>query len=420
MRQGFTRLDKEEIIIIGAAGIMLATVLVLFSLLMASMAERENVLLRYEAEQTLADFLFIMQNETVTEQELMEEKTAVRGLGIYNRDGVLIFGFGQVPDVLEYQNYEFQDKNVAEYNKSTGLVEYIRRAKITLTAQRYIDGVDTEAVEELTVPVAEYLYISFDGSPYGRKVAMGKVLTIILFVSAVALFIFLWRIFKRNREYRKTLAQQESLVSMGEAARTLAHEIKNPLSALSLQAAVLKKTLPEEYQDGVRVIEQETSRLNSLTNRVGDFLRNPEGEPQVLELDGFIRNITERFPEPAVVKTEGQFPLTVRIDAERARSVFENLLKNAYESCEDTPAKVSVLLRSTKTQVIVHILDRGDGLPDGAEKQLFDPFYTTKIHGSGIGLAITRRFVIAAGGSITLRPREGGGTDAEIQLPRST
>ena len=91
---------------------------------------------------------------------------------------------------------------------------------------------------------------------------------------------------RSNRRYRETIAKQESLVNLGQAARTLTHEIKNPLSAITIQLALLKKTLPEEYISDLVVIDQELKRLSQLTNKVSDFLRNPLGEPQIVELDG--------------------------------------------------------------------------------------------------------------------------------------
>ena len=83
--------------------------------------------------------------------------------------------------------------------------------------------------------------------------------------------------YRRNSEYRRRLAAQTELARLGEISRTLSHEIKNPLSAIRLQTGLLKKTLPEERRGDLRIIEEEIQRLALLTERVGDFLRDPRG-----------------------------------------------------------------------------------------------------------------------------------------------
>ncbi len=420
MNQRVSKLDKEELIVIGSAAFMLMIMLVLFSLLMHSMVERENVLLRYEAEQTLADFLFRIQTGNVAGGEFLKENSTVRGLGIYASDGAMIFGLGAIPGKLQVDSYTFEDGNIAQYDQSSGMIEYLRQAKISFTATFYEQGFFPDVPDRLTMPIAEYLYISFDGSEYRQKILMGKVLNALMFIAMLSIFLFLWRIFKRNQHYRKTLAKQESLVRMGEAARTLAHEIKNPLSALSLQAAVLKKTLPEGHSEGISVIEHEVQRLNTLTNRVGDFLRNPVGEPVDVDIEQLIEQIISTFPLAIALKIETRWPALVQMDRDRARSVFENLIKNAVESSDEGDAQVSIHLVTSRHQVFVKVEDRGDGLPEGDIEQLFDPFFTTKVHGSGIGLAITRRFIDAAHGTIAISPRDGGGTTAQVILPRSS
>lgn len=416
----FTKLDREELFIIGGAGFLLIIVAILSTLLMNSMRERESVMLQYDAEQAMADFLFRIQEGSYDHDELFSEDSTVRGLAIYTHTGELIVGIGMIPDTLDLDTYTFEDGNLAEYNKATGTIEYLRRAKIAFTATQFMGNSQGESYNQINIPLAEILYISFDGAEYRSKLLLGRVLNSCLLLLLLGAFLSVLKIFMRNHQYREKLAQQESLVSMGEAARTLAHEIKNPLSAISLQSAVLKKTIPEEYVEGIAVIENEVQRLNSLSNRVGEFLKNPIGEPEKIDVKEFLEEICSRFSCDIPVTSEGKWPEQIVFDRERARSVFENLIKNAVESCEGRDPEVSIEIHTTRSEVQIRILDRGDGLPEGGEKQLFDPFFTTKIHGSGIGLAITRRFVLAAGGTITLRARDGGGTVAEIVVPRST
>ncbi|HKL58131.1 MAG TPA: ATP-binding protein, partial [Sphaerochaeta sp.] len=127
--------------------------------------------------------------------------------------------------------------------------------------------------------------------------------------------------------------------------------------------------------------------------------------------------LIKRFDKPIRFRSEKS--AQILIDRDRARSVFENLLKNAVESCSGDP-EVEVAIRSGKRGLIhIFVMDRGDGISAKDEKKIFDPFFTTKIHGSGIGLSISRQFVRARGGNVRLYARDGGGTVAEVVLPRS-
>jgi len=234
----------------------------------------------------------------------------------------------------------------------------------------------------------------------------------------LALHLLVYNIYRSNRKYRQTLAKQENLVNLGEAARTLAHEIKNPLSAITLQMALLKKTLPESSRDDLMVVDQEVRRLTQLTNKVSDFLRNPIGNPERIDVALLIDSLRHTFFDSVRIVPHSLHPAYISFDPERARSVFENLIKNALESCQDHDPEVEVEITKDRRRMChIYIRDRGEGIAEENMEKIFDPFFTTKIHGSGIGLSICRQFVKARGGNLKLYAREGGGTVAEVILP---
>jgi two-component system sensor histidine kinase HydH len=222
-------------------------------------------------------------------------------------------------------------------------------------------------------------------------------------------------LYRRNSQYRRRLTEQAELARLGEASRTLSHEIKNPLSAIRIQTGLLKKTLPEDRRGELRVIEEEIQRLAMLTDRVGDFLRDPRGQPRELELAEFLKELALRYERRLRCSCQGQDPLRVRFDPQRLRSVLENLINNALESGD---GEVEVVCAGQRNRVEVAVLDRGAGIPPEIRAKVFDPFFTSKAKGSGIGLAVARRFVEAAGGRLSLEDRPGGGTSARILLPR--
>jgi two-component system, NtrC family, sensor histidine kinase HydH len=117
-----------------------------------------------------------------------------------------------------------------------------------------------------------------------------------------------------------------------------------------------------------------------------------------------------------VLKAGGGRAPRVSMDAERLRSMLENLVRNALESGGPEEG-VSIEVGELDGKARIDVLDRGTGLAPDAEGKLFDPFFTTKSRGTGIGLSVCKRFAEAAGGSVTLSARDGGGCRARIVLP---
>jgi len=245
-----------------------------------------------------------------------------------------------------------------------------------------------------------------------RALFLAQALVPLALLGVGVLLAFLYR---RNSQYRRRLAEQAELARLGEASRTLSHEIKNPLSAIRIQTGLLKKTLPEERRAELRIIEEEIQRLALLTDRVGDFLRDPRGQPQELDLEAFVKELALRYDRRLRYSPQGGEALRVRVDPQRLRSVLENLINNALESGD---GEVEVVCAGQKNRAEVAVLDRGAGIPAEIRAKVFEPFFTSKAKGSGIGLAIARRFVEAAGGQLSLESRTGGGTAARVLLPR--
>jgi two-component system sensor histidine kinase HydH len=264
------------------------------------------------------------------------------------------------------------------------------------------------------------LYLLMDARDLHRAHLLYRIAAVFapLFVAGVtALFL---RLAASNRRYRRAAEERETLARLGEIAHTLAHEIRNPLSAMRIQTALIRRRMPGGTVHELDIIEEEISRLTLLTRRIGDFLRNPRGNPERIDLGAFLRDMLPRFPRP--VGTDGDLPdPVVLFDGDLLRSVIENLVRNAHESYGEEPVpgsrEVMVALAREGQRVILRVLDRGRGIPAGRAEAVFAPFVTNKVGGSGIGLSISRRFVEAADGTLALFHREGGGTEARIVLP---
>jgi two-component system sensor histidine kinase HydH len=174
--------------------------------------------------------------------------------------------------------------------------------------------------------------------------------------------------------------------------------------------------LPDTGREEVANINEEIERLSALTYRVNDYLRDARGRPETVRICDFLLETSKRLLGRAALSGPVSDGLLVYIDPERARSVFENLIRNAIESggrIED----IAVSIDKRDKNIVISVSDQGRGIDPEKLKQVFDPFYTSKSKGTGIGLSICKRFVEAAGGSIAIKNRQSGGVEAEVILP---
>jgi two-component system sensor histidine kinase HydH len=414
---------REPVIVIPALSFAFLVLIGLVIFLTTAIMDREELRMQSEAERSFNSVFLALQDSTPKALKTMQDEQ-ISGIGVYSSLGKKVLSLGNVPLTIPLEIFSNTsgkgdtDTGTATYNAETGMIEYIRYSRLTILLDTGELTLSENGLLPSPIDFPDVLYILFDGHQYHHRLMMVRIISIISTMILVGLFLLVLRIYANNRHYRETLAKQESLVNLGQAARTLTHEIKNPLSAITIQLALLKKLLPKENLSDLVLIEQEVLRLTQLTNKVSDFLRNPLGTPVIVDLTELFDTLIRRFDKP-IAFTYSEHA-KILIDADRARSVFENLLKNAMESCTGRDPQVEVEINEDKRGYVhVFVLDRGDGIKTGDEKKIFDPFFTTKIHGSGIGLSISNQFVKARGGNIRLYAREGGGTVAEVVLPHS-
>lgn len=232
---------------------------------------------------------------------------------------------------------------------------------------------------------------------------------------------------------RSRLERAERLAIAGEMAAAIAHEVKNPLTAVrgyaELLAAQAGHVAPEQrarFEKAVRIICEESDRIDARVSELLNLGRAPRGEKGGSPLD------VSRLVLEAVAVAEGEpdFPTLVpkldpasRVvgDEDALRGVLLNLLKNAAEAMREAPGgRIDVCAWSEEERVVIEVRDEGKGLGGVDREQLFRPFYTTKSDGTGLGLSISRSAIEAAGGRLSLLPRpDGPGAVARVELPRA-
>ena len=246
-----------------------------------------------------------------------------------------------------------------------------------------------------------------------------------LLADQVAIAIDDSRLLEENLRLERELAQRERLAALGRMAATVAHEIKNPLSAIKSIAQVMREdeSLRNEYERDLGLIVGETDRLSQSVTQLLSFARRESPAGQPLSVDELVRSVVDLFRASA--KEQGiVLDSRVKVEAELAgrsvsavRDALSNLLLNALQA---TPqgGKIELNAAASDGQLVISVQDSGPGVPVDLRERIWEPFFTTRQRGTGLGLAIVRKRVQEVGGTAVLDiGRNGGGALFELRVP---
>ncbi|MFA6366683.1 MAG: HAMP domain-containing sensor histidine kinase [Candidatus Hydrogenedentales bacterium] len=239
----------------------------------------------------------------------------------------------------------------------------------------------------------------------------------------LGLYIVLIFVFRHNEELMSREAETRELVQLGEAARTLVHEIKNPLGIMRIQTAKIRRiaSQPETsapLTQSADIIEGEIMRLSGLADRIREFLKSKPAQRDPIDLVPFLTTFCGRYQDlkDSDISLAQEIPsggaAMVLADADKLVTALDNLLRNAIEAVEDLPAgekRIALKLFRRENNWVIAVVDSGMGVPPEILSRIFDPFFTTKEKGSGIGLALAKRLVESFGGSLSYEGGEKGG-----------
>lgn len=239
---------------------------------------------------------------------------------------------------------------------------------------------------------------------------------------------------RRQRQLEGELAHVVRVSTLGEMASGIAHELNQPLAAIAHYAFVARRATSELPPDAARPLgdlldrlEEQALRAGEIVRRMRDFVRKTAPLRVATQINALVRQVEGLIQPDArlhgvriMLDLADDLP-TIVVDGVQIQQVIVNLVRNAFEALEDVPRNDRLVTIRTalaaSDAVEVAVLDRGKGLPQGPSDRIFDPFFSTKPMGIGMGLAISRSIISAHGGKLTGCSDAEQGTVFRFELP---
>jgi PAS domain S-box-containing protein len=223
---------------------------------------------------------------------------------------------------------------------------------------------------------------------------------------------------ERTRDLRNAqeqLIKAEKLATLGEVAGNVGHELRNPLAVISNVVYLLKTTLPKSkpvVREYIEMIETETRNASQIINDLLDYSRIHPTAKELVELPELISNLLAEISIPEIVKIinkiSSDLPM-VKVNPQQVEQIFTNLITNAIESMPNG-GEITLTSSKKKSQISIAISDTGVGIPPKDIKKIFEPLFTTKPRGIGLGLPITHKLAELNAITIHVKSKVGQGT----------
>ena len=261
------------------------------------------------------------------------------------------------------------------------------------------------------------------------------------------------RVREKTRQLEQAQAElvsKEKLATLGQVSGGIAHEIRNPLNAVRMSAYYLlhaKKLTPEKLEEHLRRIDRQVGIIDSAISALSDVARMPDPQTSNCDLDSMIRSAIENVSDLGSIDIQNMLPpgkAIVSADHNQLSIVFRNLIRNARDAMPQggtltiemsasfrfSPDHVHLHKATTQpsdpheaqvtspAEITVAFGDTGVGIAPDRLQQIFEPFYSTKARGMGLGLSITRSIVEKNGGRMSVESETNVGTSVMVTLPR--
>jgi PAS domain S-box-containing protein len=229
---------------------------------------------------------------------------------------------------------------------------------------------------------------------------------------------------KTALEERNRIRSQQ-VQSLNKLARSVAHQLRNPMVSISgLARMAQRKVQAREIEDLLEGVREEAARLEKIVSAVSDYASLVVNTPKQVRLSAMLEQVRDWTEKQAAVLgrtldwTTETDDITVLVDADLLERVFRELAMNSVERAGSPRVDIHIGASQSAEQTTIVMRDRGEGIPADELPYVFDPFYTTKPVGVGMGLAVAQRIMAEHGGDITLESREDDrGVKAVLTLP---
>jgi signal transduction histidine kinase len=261
-------------------------------------------------------------------------------------------------------------------------------------------------------------------------------------VASVILAVVLQRQLNRRkletRESERRAQAAERLAELGSMTSGLAHEIKNPLSTVVLNAQLVQEELADAGLDEeqanrllrrTKALEREAVRLREILEDFLQFAGRMKLDPSEHDVRAIVDQLVDFFHpqcDQAGVLLRADLPeqpIMAKVDESLLKQALLNLMINAVQAMESAPSEqpgeMMVRLESDEDEIRIHVIDHGPGIEASRSDEVFHPYVSSKPGGTGLGLPTTRRIVEVHGGRIQLHSKPGAGSDFTIHLPKS-
>jgi C4-dicarboxylate-specific signal transduction histidine kinase len=233
----------------------------------------------------------------------------------------------------------------------------------------------------------------------------------------------LQRAMTQLRETQDELVRKEKLATIGQLASSVGHELRNPLGVMSNAAYIIERSLesqPAKAQEYLKVLNAQIRLSERIVTDLLDSARSPSPQRRLVDVRSMVNEHLRRVTVPKNIRVDvaiDQKMPQVHVDPDQIGQILVNLFMNAAQAMGNKPGALSVYARNGDGRVRIEVRDTGPGVPDDLADKIFEPLFTTKARGIGLGLAVSRSLAVANSGALLVANHPEGGAVFTLDLP---
>jgi signal transduction histidine kinase len=226
------------------------------------------------------------------------------------------------------------------------------------------------------------------------------------------------------RDAQDELLRKEKLATIGQLASSVGHELRNPLGVMSNAAYIIERSLesqnPAKAQEYLKVLNAQIRLSERIVTDLLDSARSPSPQRRLVDVRSLVREQLQRVTVPKNIRLDvamDQKISPVHVDPDQIGQILVNLLTNATQAMVGKPGVLSVYAHNGDGRVRIEVRDTGPGVPDDIVDKIFEPLFTTKARGIGLGLSVSRSLALANSGTLLVANHPEGGAVFTLDLP---